>query len=71
MDEPAALCEFFRRLGADAAQAATMARQLAKRADQVASERGIPREQALDELLRKIADGRSGRAPDDRGGRGS
>lgn len=69
MDEPAALDEFFRRLGADAAQAATMARQLARRADQVASERGIPREQALGELLRKIAEGRAGRAPGEGGGR--
>lgn len=69
MSEPAGLSDFFRSLGADATQAATMARQLARRADQVAAERGIPREQALAELLRKIAEGRSGHLPDDGGRR--
>lgn len=43
-----------------------MARQLAKRADQIAAQRGIPREQALAELLRKVAEGRAGNAPEER-----
>ena len=64
MDELAGLREFFQRLGADGAQADVMARQLAKRADQVAAQRGIPREQALAELLRKVAEGRAGNAPE-------
>lgn len=64
MDELAALREFFQRLGADSTQADVMARQLAKRADQVATQRGIPREQALAELLRKVAEGRAGNAPE-------
>lgn len=68
MSEQSGLSDFFLNLGADATQAATMARQLARRADQVAAERGIPRDQALAELLRKIAEGRAGRMPDDRGG---
>lgn len=43
-----------------------MARQLAKRAGQLAAQRGITREQALAELLRKVAEGRAGNAPEER-----
>jgi len=66
MDELSALRDFFQRLGADASRADIMARQLAKRADQIAAQRGIPREQALAELLRKVAEGRAGNAPEER-----
>lgn len=56
------LCE---RLGAQPAQAETMARQLLKRADQLASERGIAREQAMKHLLDVLIHGRQGEVPPD------
>ena len=55
-----ALC---RRLGAPAAQAETMARQLVKRSDQLARKRGLTREAALEHLLRVLVEGRGGRVP--------
>jgi hypothetical protein len=51
------LCE---RLGASRAQAAVMASQLLKRADQLAKERGITREAALMGLLEIVVKGRAG-----------
>jgi len=51
------------RLGAPPAQAATMAAQLLKRADQLAAERGIPREEALRGLLEVLVKGRAGEVP--------
>lgn len=54
------ICE---RLGAAPGQAATMARQLLKRADQLAAERGITREAALAQLLQILVEGRSGNVP--------
>ncbi len=54
------LCE---RLGASRAQAATMAAQLAKRADQIAVERGLTREVALQGLLEVVVKGRAGEVP--------
>ena len=54
------LCE---RLGAAPAQAGTMARQLLKRADQLAAERGMPREQAMAHLLQVLIQGRQGEVP--------
>jgi len=54
------LCE---RLGASPAQAATMAGQLAKRAGQIAAERGVPREEALRGLLEVLVKGRAGEVP--------
>ena len=54
------LCE---RLGAPPAQAATMAAQLLKRADQLAVERGTTREAALQRLLELLVKGRSGEVP--------
>jgi hypothetical protein len=54
------LCE---RLGAPHAQAGTMATQLLKRADQLAGERGIPREAALKSLLEVVVKGRAGEVP--------
>lgn len=60
MDEFTALVELCRRLGAPAPQAETMARQLLKRADQLALDRGISREAAMDYLLRLVVKGRNG-----------
>jgi hypothetical protein len=54
------LCE---RLGASRAQAATMAAQLAKRAEQIAVERGLTREVALQGLLEVVVKGRAGEVP--------
>jgi hypothetical protein len=52
------------KLGATPAQAATMARQLLKRADQISAERGIPREQAMTQLLEILVQGRQGTVPE-------
>jgi hypothetical protein len=52
--------ELCRRLGAEPAQAATMAAQLLKRADQIAQERGIERVAAMKYLLGLLVKGRSG-----------
>ena len=54
------ICE---RLGAPREQAATMARQLLKRADQLSAERGIAREAALAQLLQILVEGRHGNVP--------
>lgn len=51
------------RLGASPAQAGTMARQLLKRADQLAAERKQSREEALAYLLALVMQGRSGEVP--------
>lgn len=51
------------RLGAPPEQAATMARQLLKRADQLSAERGLPREAALAQLLQILVEGRQGNVP--------
>ena len=60
LDQLAALCE---RLGADPAQALTMAAQLLKRADQLAVDRGIERTAALNYLIELVVKGRSGETP--------
>ena len=54
------LCE---RLGAPRAQAAIMATQLLKRAEQIATERSISREAALQGLLDVVVKGRAGELP--------
>lgn len=54
------LCE---KLGAPPAQAATMAAQLLKRAAQIAAERGISREAALQGLIDVVVKGRAGDVP--------
>ncbi len=56
------LCE---RLGAPPAQAATMAAQLLKRAEQLAAERGQTREESLERLLRLLVKGSAGEVPAD------
>ena len=56
--------ELCTKLGAAHGQAATMARQLVKRADQIAAERGIPRETAMAQLLQILVEGRQGNVPE-------
>jgi hypothetical protein len=51
------------RLGASPEQAAIMARQLLKRADQISAERGIKREEAMAQLLQILVQGRQGEVP--------
>jgi hypothetical protein len=51
------------KLGAARGPAATMARQLVKRAEQIALQRGIPREDALAQLLQILVQGRQGNVP--------
>lgn len=63
MDELTQLTMLCRNLGATPAQAEAMARQLRKRADQLVSERGQTREEAMAYLLRLVAQGRSGEVP--------
>ena len=60
LEQLAQLCE---GLGAPRAQAGTMARQLLKRADQIAAERGLAREVALKGLLEVVIKGRAGEVP--------
>lgn len=63
MTEHAQLSALCAQLGADPAQAATMATQLLKRAEQIAAERGGSREDALKGLLEIVIKGRSGEVP--------
>ncbi len=64
MDEVAQLARLCRRLGADTdAQAEVLARQLLKRAEQLAAERGLAREAALQHLLGVLVSGRRGEVP--------
>lgn len=63
MSELEQLTTLCARLGADPTQAATMAAQLLKRADQLAVERGIPRTEALTYLLNLVVQGRNGEVP--------
>jgi hypothetical protein len=51
------------RLGASSEQAATMAQQLIKRADQLALERGITPVAAMEHLLKVLIHGRNGEVP--------
>lgn len=63
MDELAQLTKLCRGLGATPEQAAAMARQLAKRADQLVAERSQTREEAMAYLLRLVVQGRGGEVP--------
>lgn len=63
MTDSAQLTQLCERLGATPAQAATMAAQLLKRAEQLAVERGITREDALKGLLEIVVKGRAGEVP--------
>ena len=51
------------KLGAPPAQAATMAAQLLKRAEQISAERGITRETAMAQLVQILIEGRQGNVP--------
>jgi hypothetical protein len=63
MTEREQLTELCRRLGAPPAQAATMAAQLLKRAEQLAQERAISPADALRGLLEVLVKGRAGEVP--------
>jgi len=63
MSELEQLTTLCRRLGAESAQATTMAKQLLKRADQLALDRGIDRTAALSYLIELLVKGRNGEAP--------
>ena len=63
MTELEQLTELCERLGAPRTQAAVMAAQLLKRAEQLAAERGITRETALRGLLEVVVKGRAGEVP--------
>ena len=63
MTEAEQLTQLCERLGAPRAQAETMAAQLAKRATQLAVERGLTREVAMARLLEAVVKGRAGEAP--------
>ncbi len=63
MSELEQLTQLCGQLGAPPAQAATMAAQLLKRADQLALERGVAREEALKGLLEVLIKGRAGEVP--------
>ena len=64
MSEHEQLVELCEKMGSSREQADTMARQLAKRADQLAVTRGISRIDAMEHLLRVLIKGRSGEGPD-------
>jgi hypothetical protein len=51
------------RLGAAAGPAETMARQLMKRADQLARDRGVSCDEAMAQLLQILVQGRQGNVP--------
>ena len=57
------IARYFSGMGADATAAQTMARQLFKRAQQLASEREIELVEATAILLKQIATARQGLAP--------
>jgi len=63
MNELRRLTELCLGWGAGPHQAEAMARQLMKRADQLAVERGQTREEAMAYLLRLAVQGRSGEVP--------
>lgn len=61
IEQLSALCI---RLGGTPEQAPVMAAQLLKRADQLASERGIDRTRALAHLIEVVIKGRAGETPE-------
>jgi hypothetical protein len=65
MSEAEQLARLCARLGAPPAQAAVMAAQLLKRAEQLALERARPREEMLEHLLRLVVKGSAGEVPAD------
>lgn len=63
MDELAQLTGLCAKLGAPPEQAAAMARQLIKRADQLMVQRGQTRAEVMAYLLRLVVEGRGGDVP--------
>jgi hypothetical protein len=63
MGELTKLTEYCRNLGATPQQAAVMAQQLLKRADQLSVERNQSREECMAYLLRLVAQGNAGQVP--------
>jgi hypothetical protein len=63
MSEVKKLAELCRSWGVPPAQADLMARQLAKRADQLMASRGLSREEVMTYLLRVVTQGRQGEVP--------
>ena len=64
MDELAQLIVLCEKMGAPRQQAETMAKQLAKLADQLGLERKITRVEAMAGLLQVLIKGRNGEGPD-------
>jgi hypothetical protein len=65
MTELEQLTELCERLGSPPAQAAQMAAQLLKRAEQHAQQRGVTREAALKRLLDMVVQGHAGKVPEE------
>jgi hypothetical protein len=65
MDELEQLAALCAKLGAPRPQAEAMARQLMRRADQLAAERGQAREEVMAYLLRLLVQGRNGDVPEE------
>lgn len=63
MTELEGLTRWCEMLGAPPAQAATMAAQLLKRAEQLAAERGVSPTEALRDLMEIVVRGRAGEVP--------
>ncbi len=64
MTEHEQLVQLCEKMGSPRAQAETMARQLAKRADQLVATRQLSRVEAMDHLLGVLIKGRSGEGPE-------
>ena len=64
MNEHEQLVQLCGKMGAPRGQAETMARQLAKRADQLVATRGLSRIEAMSHLLKVLVKGSSGEGPD-------
>ena len=65
MTEHEQLVQLCEKMGSPHDQAATMARQIVKRADQLVETRGLSRIDAMAHLLRVLIKGRNGEGPDE------
>lgn len=59
-DEVVKISRIFVNLGAPVERSEVMAIQLLKRADQIADERGVPRVEAVESLLKQVVEARQG-----------
>lgn len=59
-EELAQIAGVFENLGAEKDSAKVMAKQLLKRAQQIADERGIPYLKAVESLLKQVVEARNG-----------